>query len=273
MRERKAQRMLRHENMCFQTWMPSPLINARDFSDKGIDSTPVVKIAPATGTTAVNATKPESGEFEPDLDCNVCREEQSRSQVVVFNDGQTSVPAEVDEMDDVFRNLPHDQNAKNCLLYMIHFTESKFMLFIHVLLLAIPLSSGFMGAKYMDQCFLSPETPVFLFMMGVIGTIVIFCRILLITQKIMLPRRGEWQALGVIMIVGVLAIVVCLATEMFSFSRKAPSFEEGDPRFCHETFYNFTYWINWTCVFVLTLMFLLELPKCSWSSSQAELVS
>lgn len=254
---------------------PSPMINGRDFTVRGNETNPAVKTTPNVGinVAATPASNQESGEFVPDPDCNLCKEEKSPSQEVMITDEQDIVSEGVDETDDVFRNIPSDQNVLNrCLMYLVFFSESKFMLFIQILLMAIPLSAGFMGAKYMDQCTLSPETPMFLFMMGIAGTIVIICRILLISQKIILPRHREWQLLGVIMVVGVLSIVVCLITEMFSFFRKVPSFEPGTSHYCHKTFYIFTYWINWISVIVLTVLFILELSKCSITSSQAELV-
>ncbi|PRD27908.1 UNVERIFIED_CONTAM: hypothetical protein NCL1_34023 [Trichonephila clavipes] len=248
---------------------PSPMINGRDYTTRNNEPTSAVKTTPEVGID-VSTTKvltQQSGEFVPDPDCDLCNEDKSPSQQVMILDEHDSVSEGVDETDDVFRNLPSHQSVLNrCLMKLVFFSESKFMVFILVLLLGIPLSAGFMGAKFMDQCSLSPETPMFLFMMGIAGTIVIICRILLIAQKILLPRHTEWQLLSVIMVVGVLAIVVCLATEMFSFYRKAPSFEPGDARYCHQTFYIFTYWINWTSVIVLTLHFILEFSKCSLSS-------
>ncbi|GFQ99466.1 uncharacterized protein TNCT_261681 [Trichonephila clavata] len=252
---------------------PSPMINGREYTITGNKPIPAVKTTPEVGIDVTTSPiQNQSGEFIPDPDCDLCNEDKSPSQEVMIPDEDDIVSEGIDETDDVFRNLPSNRSVLNrCLMSLVFLSESKFMLLILVLLLGIPLSAGFMGAKYMDQCVLSPETPMFLFMLGIAGTIVIICRILLITQKIILPRHSEWQLLSVIMVVGIIAIVVCLTTEMFAFFRKAPSFEPEDISYCHKTFYIFTYWINWISVIVLTVLLILEVLKCS-ISSRVELV-
>ncbi|GIY78115.1 uncharacterized protein CDAR_444561 [Caerostris darwini] len=254
---------------------PSPLLdnsNVENIGDAATATstaiaTEVTETTPETPTADPNVsrtTNDESGEFHDPV-CNIYRDEERSSDVVMEVDAIIPEvnPERNDESEEFFRNMPSESLFDCCARGVLQFSESKYMLFIQFLLLSMPISSGFMGAKYLDKCPLSSETPVFLFMMGVAGTIVIICRILLISQKILLPRRREWQLLRVIMIVGNLAIIVCLATEMFSFFRISPSFEPGNPHYCHETFYNFTYWMNWACLIVVVVLALLQVPNCS----------
>ncbi|GFS55443.1 uncharacterized protein TNIN_197961 [Trichonephila inaurata madagascariensis] len=127
---------------------PSPMINGRDYTISGNEPISAVKTTPEVGiavsTTPVQTQ--ESGEFVPDPDCDMCKEDKSPSQQVMIPDEHDSVSDGIDETDDVFRNLPSDQSFLNrCLMSLAFFSESKFMLFILVLLLGIPLSAGFMG--------------------------------------------------------------------------------------------------------------------------------
>ncbi|GBN26317.1 hypothetical protein AVEN_186004-1 [Araneus ventricosus] len=221
-------------------------------------------VVPASGADSTQ----DSDEFK-DPDCELCEEESSEkpAEVVMEVDAQVPVqPSERErneETEDDFRNTSVENCFERCMRALAWFNESKYMLIVQFLLLSIPISAGFMGAKYLDKCPLSSETPVFLFMMGVAGTIVIICRILLISRKILLPTHREWQVLRVLVIVGNLAVIVCLATEMFSFFRTAPSFEMGSAHYCHEIFYKYTFWANWTCLVVIAFLMFLQLPNCS----------
>ncbi|CAL1300764.1 unnamed protein product [Larinioides sclopetarius] len=236
-------------------------------STAAVESSPVTSHATDVGVPAsIDDSRQDSDEFK-DPDCEICEEEYSGKPAEVVMEVDARVPVEPSEREtneeDDFRNISVENCFERCMRALAWFNESKYMLIIQFLLLAIPISAGFMGAKYLDKCPLSAETPVFLFMMGIAGTIVIICRILLISQKIMLPTHREWEVLRVVVIVGNLAVIVCLATEMFSFFRTTPSFEMGSAHYCHEIFYKYTYWANWTCLIVITFLLILQLPNCS----------
>ncbi|KAF8788586.1 hypothetical protein HNY73_006614 [Argiope bruennichi] len=254
---------------------PSPFRVGTATETSTATSTPAVESAPTTspsGDINVKASgddsKQDSDEFK-DPDCELCEEDSKdkASEIVMEIDARVPVqPSERErneENEDDFRTTTIENCFERCMRALASFNESKYMLIIQILLLVIPISAGFMGAKYLDKCPHSSETPVFLFMMGIAGTIVIICRILLISQKILLPTHREWEVLRVIVIVGNLAIIVCLATEMFSFFRAAPSFEVGSAHYCHEAFYKYTYWANWSCLIIITFLMLLQLPNCS----------
>ncbi|CAL1300765.1 unnamed protein product [Larinioides sclopetarius] len=216
-------------------------------STAAVESSPVTSHATDVGVPAsIDDSRQDSDEFK-DPDCEICEEEYSGKPAEVVMEVDARVPVEPSEREtneeDDFRNISVENCFERCMRALAWFNESR--------------------AKYLDKCPLSAETPVFLFMMGIAGTIVIICRILLISQKIMLPTHREWEVLRVVVIVGNLAVIVCLATEMFSFFRTTPSFEMGSAHYCHEIFYKYTYWANWTCLIVITFLLILQLPNCS----------
>ncbi|XP_035227266.1 uncharacterized protein LOC118199494 [Stegodyphus dumicola] len=147
---------------------------------------------------------------------------------------------------------------------------SKFLLPFQFLLLAMPISAGFMAAKYMDKCPYGVAIPILMFMMGIIGTAVILCRMLLIIRKTLLPLYPDWWLLRTIIIFGNLLLILFLCTEMLSFFRSKPSFDPSSPHYCHEVFYFFTYWINWATVFLVLLVTFLHAPSCTMDSLRTD---
>ncbi|KAG8194170.1 hypothetical protein JTE90_002375 [Oedothorax gibbosus] len=245
------------------------------------DEMDVVAPAPApepkVADFIVESTEDETtdGSISPsvsDIDsCSVSVEkpeiESMGTAVQPQNNGLLQVPGETDDEEEDDDNEDDLRNVEVgaydlCWRWLQGFADSKFMFPILMVLLVMPISSGFMGARYMDRCPLSSSAPLFLFMLGVLGTLVILCRMVCIACGIC-GRGGQTKTLGMVVVFGNLAILLLLCTEMTTFLRQSPSFEPGTPNYCHRTFYNFTYWLNWTTLFVIAFLAVIHAPKFS----------
>ncbi|KAG8176282.1 hypothetical protein JTE90_022454 [Oedothorax gibbosus] len=143
---------------------------------------------------------------------------------------------------------------------MMYARESKFLMPFQFLLLYVSVSSGFMGAKYMEKCPVSPAIPLLLFMMGMIGTIIICARIYYIFKKALFPHSDWSGQVRYGLASGLLMISLMYTTELTCFFIAVPSFKKGSWNYCHETFYSFVFYINYISIGLLILLLLLHCP-------------
>lgn len=146
-------------------------------------------------------------------------------------------------------------------VFSVNLSESIYLIPLLFVLLALPISTGFMGAKYMDKCPMSVPTPLLLFMMGILGTIINLCSMAIILSKRFMPTNGNCTQPKSVVVVGCVVVFLFYCTELLCFLGNSPSFEHGTENYCDKTFYNFTYCLNWGVFGLTLLLLLLYVPK------------
>ncbi|KAF8794930.1 hypothetical protein HNY73_002843 [Argiope bruennichi] len=113
---------------------------------------------------------------------------------------------------------------------------------------------------YKDSCPMSRFSPVLQIIMGIVGVILIFVR--LITISI---RRFAWnmkEPPKLIHIALMFMLMVLLKIEMVYFHIPTPVFENPkDPAFCEKTFYDYVYYMNIAALVIGILASLVHIPQ------------
>ncbi|GFT47963.1 uncharacterized protein NPIL_10661 [Nephila pilipes] len=148
--------------------------------------------------------------------------------------------------------------------------NSKLMLVILFFLLALPISAGYMGSRYMESCSMSPDLPIITFLMGILGFILIVCRMVTlgIRRFRCLDRRNEQTTLT---ITGIFLIASLSLTEMAILLTKTPVFVNPvSTDFCDRIFYNYVFYMNFALMGTAIIATLLHIPGNRLCSADAQ---
>ncbi|GFW10201.1 uncharacterized protein TNCV_1849181 [Trichonephila clavipes] len=143
--------------------------------------------------------------------------------------------------------------------------NSKLMLVVLFLLLAMPISAGYMGARYMDSCPMDRSLPIIAFILGLIGFMLIVCRMVTLGVRrfeCLDPTRDEQKTLTV---TGSFLIGCLSFTEMVIVFSSTPVFNNPVSRhFCDKIFYYYIYYMNFALIAIAIIATLLHIPgNCS----------
>ncbi|XP_055925820.1 uncharacterized protein LOC129957513 isoform X1 [Argiope bruennichi] len=135
--------------------------------------------------------------------------------------------------------------------------ESKYYLLMKYILLALPISACYMGARY--DCPISEVTPSMLQLIGVFTIFLILFRIATtFTRQLSrsIITMMEYASLGLSWSLG-----LALCIEMIPFYNLSPDFENTLSRnYCHKTFYYYTFYMNIVAVVIGCVALLLHTP-------------
>ncbi|KAF8788852.1 hypothetical protein HNY73_006851 [Argiope bruennichi] len=135
--------------------------------------------------------------------------------------------------------------------------ESKYYLLMKYILLALPISACYMGARY--DCPISEVTPSMLQLIGVFTIFLILFRIATtFTRQLSrsIITMMEYASLGLSW-----SLVLALCIEMIPFYNLSPDFENTLSRnYCHKTFYYYTFYMNIVAVVIGCVALLLHTP-------------
>ncbi|GIY86850.1 uncharacterized protein CDAR_258141 [Caerostris darwini] len=145
--------------------------------------------------------------------------------------------------------------------------KSKYILLPLFLLFGMPISAGYMGARYVGKCPMSKEVPFLVFLMGIIGVMLIFARLTSIIIRKCNIRGMRRYEMTTVTVTAVFLIACFMITEMTYFYPRTPIFDHpGDKNFCDRRFYNYTYYMNFGVIVVGVLTALLHIPTNPISS-------
>ncbi|GFY44424.1 uncharacterized protein TNIN_415811 [Trichonephila inaurata madagascariensis] len=145
------------------------------------------------------------------------------------------------------------------------------MLVVLFLLLAIPISAGYMGARYMDSCPMNRSLPIIAFLLGLIGFMLVVCRMVTLCVrrfKCLDPMRDEQKTLTV---TGIFLIGYLSFAEMVIVFSNTPVFNNPlSKHFCDKIFYDYIYYMNFALIGIAIIAMLLHIPGNCPCSEDAE---
>ncbi|CAL1266735.1 unnamed protein product [Larinioides sclopetarius] len=140
---------------------------------------------------------------------------------------------------------------------------------LNILLLSLPISVGFMGARYMTQCPMNVKLPYAMMVVGGVGTLVLLVRLTLIlhTKFSTDDRLKKWLKKGT-------KILECLFFLSFIFQlyfsyKKSPSNAPFSPNYCNETFYSFVCSMNDVLITLVVVWVFLYFITGEWCIRRA----
>ncbi|GBM41927.1 hypothetical protein AVEN_142904-1 [Araneus ventricosus] len=150
-----------------------------------------------------------------------------------------------------------------CLCYCLSSFMIQFPL--HVLLLSLPISVGFMGARYMAQCPMNIKLPYAMMVVGGVGTLVLLVRLALLlhTKFSTDDRLKKWLKKGTKLLECLFFLSLIL--ELYFSYEKTPSDVPLSPNYCNETFYSFVCSMNdvlITLVIVWAFLYFITGQRC-----------
>ncbi|XP_055950527.1 uncharacterized protein LOC129984629 [Argiope bruennichi] len=115
---------------------------------------------------------------------------------------------------------------------------------LHVLLLVLPISAGFMGARYMTECPMSAKLPYALMVVGGVGTLVLLVRLTLLlhTKFSSDDRLKKWLKTGTKLLE--CAFLPSLICELCFSYKKSPNDDPFSSNHCNQNFYSFVSLMN-----------------------------
>ncbi|GFQ82925.1 uncharacterized protein TNCT_281611 [Trichonephila clavata] len=234
-----------------------------------------IKSNPSTPTQTTASLTDSSDEFTLAEDCtqplinvtpvpstsNVC--EQSREQTEEsVSDGNTSP--------EHWRSASSVQSTGflACLRkWARKIRNSKLMLEVLFLLLAMSISTGYMGARYMDSCPMDRSLPIFAFLLGLIGFMLVVYRIVTLGIRRFGCLDSTKDEQKTITVTGVFLIGCLSFTEMVMTFSSTPVFDNPvSKHFCDKVFYYYIYYMNFALIGIAIIATLLHIPgNCSCS--------
>ncbi|KAF8794931.1 hypothetical protein HNY73_002843 [Argiope bruennichi] len=224
--------------------------------EPSISESSSIQISPQT-VVGVSEDEHQSVEDDPTVSLVCPRDEKVFSSIAGVDNGTSDQPS-------------HRQPLCMCMCccftmkYDIFEDEQPIPFYTHytrkIRNSTIPVSSMYFGVIYKDSCPMSRFSPVLQIIMGIVGVILIFVR--LITISI---RRFAWnmkEPPKLIHIALMFMLMVLLKIEMVYFHIPTPVFENPkDPAFCEKTFYDYVYYMNIAALVIGILASLVHIPQ------------
>ncbi|GFR30879.1 hypothetical protein TNCT_62961 [Trichonephila clavata] len=144
--------------------------------------------------------------------------------------------------------------------------NSKYFILLLLIFFALSLSLVVIGFGHLAECPASPETPIHVSVIGILGVTIISLRIVVIGLRINWQEL-ESEELTTAVVISSTALVSILAGEMMSFFYMSRDFNPASEKFCNEAFYNYTYYMNFMILATAFIAVLLHIPKCRFTFS------
>ncbi|GFS81275.1 hypothetical protein NPIL_457541 [Nephila pilipes] len=204
--------------------------------------------------------------------------EQSLSEhftVGIYSSQNQSLDCQPDqEMEEIaFSVIPPRQKEYHNIGFLEHFIRSiasfrnsKWFIIILVICFSFSSSQIFMGFNYLLQCPASPETPIHILILGLLGITVIGLRISAMVLRLTSDEQDAHQ-LTTAAVISSTALISFLFGEMISFFYMFPDFDSSD-KYCNEVFYTYTNCTNFIIIGISFLASLLHFPRCRFGVNE-----